>query len=102
MDKFTANDLLDHYEPLLTDNQQKICQLYFREDFSLMEISELLNITRSAVFDTIKRCEKILNQYEEKIGLCKKSHKRHILYQKIKAYNIADINDIVEELIDTE
>lgn len=102
MDKFTANDLLDQYENLLTDKQQKICQLYYREDLSLMEISELMSITRAAVHDTLKRCEKLLASYEKNLSLCAKSHERFVLYQQIKAYNITDINDIVDKLIDTE
>ncbi|MCI5774167.1 MAG: DNA-binding protein, partial [Erysipelotrichaceae bacterium] len=76
MDKFTANELLDQYESLLTAKQQQICQLYYREDLSLMEISELMNITRAAVHDTIKRCEKIMGEYEKNLKLCAKSSQR--------------------------
>ena len=35
MNKIEADRLLDFYAPLLTEKQQSICDLYFREDLSL-------------------------------------------------------------------
>ena len=46
-DPFTINLLLDMYETLLTDKQQLIMQLHYREDLSLAEISEELSISRA-------------------------------------------------------
>ncbi len=40
------NSLLDAYEPLLTDKQQEVLDLYYKEDFSLSEIAENLKISR--------------------------------------------------------
>ena len=105
MDKFEVNDLLDFYDVLLTDKQLNICNLYYREDLSLQEISENLNISRSGVFDTIKRCETILLDYENKLKLSDNHQKRMVLYKQIKEYNKNDvdiINDIVDKLINTE
>lgn len=64
--------LFDFYGQLLTCKQQEILQLYYTHDFSLGEIAEELNISRQAVYDTIKRSEKLLNGYEEKLGLVSK------------------------------
>ena len=105
MDKFEVNDLLDFYDVLLTDKQLNICNLYYREDLSLQEISENLNISRAGVFDTIKRCETILLDYENKLKLSDNHQKRMVLYKQIKEYNKNDvdiINDIVDKLIKTE
>ena len=105
MDKFEVNDLLDFYDVLLTDKQLNICNLYYREDLSLQEISENLNISRAGVFYTIKRCETILLDYENKLKLSDNHQKRMVLYKQIKEYNKNDvdiINDIVDKLINTE
>lgn len=102
MDKVAINNLLDYYDVLLTDKQLDICNLYFREDLSLQEISEELNVTRASVYDTVHRCEKILSNYEEKLRLYESSKKRRYLYSKIKGYNIDEVNIIIDELIKTE
>ena len=98
MDKFEVNDLLDFYDVLLTDKQLNICNLYYREDLSLQEISENLNISRAG-------CETILLDYENKLKLSDNHQKRMVLYKQIKEYNKNDIdiiNDIVDKLINTE
>lgn len=63
------NDLLAIYDDLLTDKQKEYITLYYSEDYSLGEISELKNISRQAVFDNIKRTENILTTYESKLNL---------------------------------
>ncbi|MBO8137724.1 MAG: putative DNA-binding protein [Desulfotomaculum sp.] len=64
--------LYDFYGQLLTERQQRFIELYYGHDFSLGEIAEEYKVTRQAVHDTLKRAEKILNDYEEKLGLLKK------------------------------
>ncbi|KDR94149.1 hypothetical protein SAMN02745945_00833 [Peptoclostridium litorale DSM 5388] len=61
--------LFDYYGELLTSKQRDVVSLYYDEDYSLSEISENLGISRQAVYDTLKRAEKILKGYEEKLGL---------------------------------
>ena len=57
--------LFEQYKELLTDKQREIVSLYYEEDYSLGEISENLNVSRQGVYDTLKRSEKILKDYEE-------------------------------------
>ena len=61
--------LYDFYGPLLTERQQTFVDLYFNEDLSLNEIAEQFGVTKQAVSDGIKKSEKALRHYEEKLGL---------------------------------
>jgi len=61
--------LHDFYGELLTDKQSKAIDLYYNDDLSLAEIAEPLGVTRQGVRDAIKRGEKQLLEYEEKLGL---------------------------------
>ncbi|KRN88608.1 putative DNA-binding protein [Ligilactobacillus ceti] len=63
------NALFDFYEPLLTKKQMEYISLYYRDDFSLGEIAENYAVSRQAVYDNIKRTEKILEEYENKLHL---------------------------------
>ena len=75
--------LFEQYKMLLTDKQREIVSLYYNEDYSLGEISENLNVSRQGVYDTLKRSEKILKDYEAKLGLVKKSKERENITQDI-------------------
>ena len=61
--------LLDFYGPLLTERQQTFVDLYFNEDLSLTEIADRFGVTKQAVSDGLKKSEKALHKYEEKLGL---------------------------------
>ena len=72
-DKYINQGILyDFYGKLLTVHQQKIYEDVVFNDFSLSEIAENEGISRQGVSDLIKRCNKSLVSYEEKLGLIKK------------------------------
>lgn len=64
--------LLDVYRNLLTPKQADVISLYYEEDLSLAEIAEHYAITRQAILDLIRRGEKQLYHYEERLGLAKR------------------------------
>ena len=64
--------LLDFYGELLTEKQRSVMASYYFDDYSLNEIAEEHSITKQAVQDMIKRTEKLLKQYEEKLMLVDK------------------------------
>ncbi|NBG89686.1 putative DNA-binding protein [Isachenkonia alkalipeptolytica] len=67
--KVEVSVLYDYYQELLTKTQQNIIELYFNYDLSLTEIAEEIGISRQAVYDHIKRTEKLLFEYEEKLQM---------------------------------
>ena len=75
--------LYDFYSHLLTEKQQEMIDLYYNQDLSLGEIAETFQISRQAVFDTIKRTEKILYEYEEKLKLIQLTDKKIQDYEKL-------------------
>ena len=61
------NTLFEFYATLLTDKQMNYIELYYADNYSLAEIAEEFNVSRQAVYDNIKRTEKVLEGYEEKL-----------------------------------
>ena len=59
--------LCDLYGKLLTQKQFDFLNDYYNNDLSLSEIAENNQITRQAVRDIIKKGEKKLFEYEEKL-----------------------------------
>lgn len=64
--------LFDFYGKLLSRNQYTIVELYYIHDLSLSEIGEELGITRQGVYDTLKRAENNLYDFENNLGLVEK------------------------------
>ena len=89
MDKIIERGLLfDFYGELLTNHQQKIYSEAVFNDLSLSELSEEEGISRQGIHDLIKRCDKSLQEYEDKLGLIKR-------FQQIKN-EIENIEAIIE------
>ena len=80
--------LYDFYGKLLTQHQQRIYEDVVFNDLSLSEIAENEGISRQGVSDIIKRCNKSLVSYEEKLGLIKK-------FDETKSY-VKEIQRIVK------
>ena len=68
-DIFKSSLLYDFYGELLTEHQKEIYEDFILNDLSLGEIAQDRGISRQGVHDLVKRCDKILNGYEEKLHL---------------------------------
>ena len=61
--------LFDFYGELLTEHQKQVYEDVVYNDLSLSEIAETYGISRQGVHDLIKRCDKLLQGYEDKLHL---------------------------------
>ena len=74
--KVEISILCEIYGKLLTEKQLNILENYYNLDYSLSEIAENEGITRQAVRDIIKKGENKLFEFEEKLGIMKKTMKQ--------------------------
>ena len=75
--------LCDLYGKLLTQKQFDFLNDYYNNDLSLSEIAENNQITRQAVRDIIKKGEKKLFEYEEKLLFMKRMLNQEETLQKV-------------------
>ncbi|MEI5992614.1 putative DNA-binding protein [Candidatus Enterococcus mansonii] len=80
------NALFEFYSTLLTEKQMNYMEMYYADDFSLGEIAEEYEVSRQAVYDNIKRTEKILEEYEKKLHLFSDYIVRGELLDTLKKY----------------
>lgn len=64
--------LFDLYGELLTEHQKAVYGQLVNDDMSLSELAEQYGISRQGVHDLIRRCDRILEGYEEKLHLLEK------------------------------
>lgn len=70
MDKIYEQTMLfDFYGELLTEHQRSVYIDAVYNDLSLGEIAEDRGISRQGVHDLVRRCDKILKDYESKLHL---------------------------------
>lgn len=105
MEKFVEQTLLyDFYGELLTERQQQVYESVVLEDYSLSEVAEELGISRQGVHDMIRRCNHILEEYEQKLHLVSRFlhirdqiHEIRRLAQEKHVQEIAEISDLILE-----
>ena len=82
--------LYDFYGELLNTHQRTIYEDFVFHDLSLSEIASEEGISRQGVHDVVRRCQKTLEEYEQKLHLVEK-----FLFVKDR---VARIKDLVENL----
>ena len=89
--------LYDFYGELLTSHQKSIYEDAVLNDMSLGEVASLHGVSRQAVHDIIKRCDKILMEYESKLHLVEKFEK---VRDKVTSIRGLTTDDNIKELAD--
>ena len=90
------NGLYDSYNSLLTENERSTFEDYYQEDFSLSEIAENRDISRSAVQKTIKNVLEKLDNYESKLHMFDTNKKLSNLLEKD---DIDSVKKGIEEIL---
>jgi len=95
--------LYDFYGELLTEKQKQVYEFHYQNDMSFSEIGAELSTSRQAVRDLLKRTEKILFGYEEKLHLVERFAQQQKAIRKMKVIldeiKIHDDNPQVESAI---
>ena len=94
------------YGKLLTKKQSEIIDDYYNHDLSLSEIAENNKITRQAVRDILKKGEKKLFEYEEKLQIMKRTLNQEKKIGKVlaeltkiqKNYSDKEIANVLENI----
>lgn len=95
MERFKLISLFDLYGHMLTKKQQLIAIDYLYEDLSYQEIAYNLNISKTAVYDTIKRVEKLLSDFESQLKILE-------LVNNLRTLNIQQVNVVIDNYLKGE
>ena len=86
MEKILEQTLLyDFYGELLTEHQRQVYEDVVLNDFSLSEVAAARGISRQGVHDLVRRCNKTLEEYEEKLHLIEKFMQTKSMVEEIKS-----------------
>lgn len=99
------NTLFSFYGKLLTPKQAKYISDYYEEDYTLAEIADNHDVSRQAIYDSIKRTEVLLIEYEDKLQLIKDFNRRNEAINKLNEHleehykEDAELRTFVNEII---
>lgn len=70
MEQFLKQSLLyDFYGELLTEHQREVYEEVVQNDLSYSEAAEAFGVSRQGIHELVKRCNRILEDYESKLHL---------------------------------
>ena len=99
------NVLFSFYGELLTPKQAQHMADYYEEDHTLAEIADNHGVSRQAIYDSIKRTEELLIEYEDKLQLIKDFNRRNEAINKLNEHleehykEDAELRTLVNEII---
>lgn len=99
MEKIVKQGLLyDFYGELLTEHQKEVYEDLVNNDYSVSEIAEEYGISRQGASDLIKRINKILEDYENKLHLVDKFEKIKDRIISLDCLSSEEKEEILKEL----
>ena len=96
------NILYSYYQDLLTEKQKEVFENYYFEDYSLSEISLALKVSRNAIWDLLKKVERNLDNYENKLHLYQKNINLNKKLDLLKKYVNPEGLKIIEKIKEME
>ena len=70
LENFVRRTLLyDFYGELLTEHQREVYEAVVLEDYSVSEVAADRGISRQGIHDLVRRVDRLLEGYEERLGL---------------------------------
>lgn len=97
------NLIYDFYGELLTEKQKTVFESHYAEDLSFVEIGEILDISKQAAWDILKRTKKQLLKYEERLKLAERFLNNRAELEKARRLledgNSTEVKKILERLI---
>ena len=102
MERIVEQGLLyDFYGELLTEHQRKIYEDVVYKDLSLTEIAQENGISRQGVHDLVRRCNHLLQEYEDKLHLVERFMRIRSRVEQLKQLtNDSEMNKdkLIEEI----
>ena len=102
MERIVEQGLLyDFYGELLTEHQRKIYEDVGYNDLSLTEIAQENGISRQGVHDLVRRCNHLLQEYEDKLHLVERFMRIRSRVEQLKQLtNDSEMNKdkLIEEI----
>lgn len=103
MDKLYEQTMLfDFYGELLTEHQRSIYADAVYNDMSLSEIAEEQGISRQGVHDLIRRCDRILQDYESRLHLVERFARAKETVKEIQKLSAETMKEIQELSAETD
>lgn len=96
--------LFEFYGNLLTQKQKSILNDFLNNNLSISEIAETYAVTRQAINDLIKRTLKILQSYEDKLGLLSKFNaiksKVENAFHSVDNGNVSEVKEYLNDILE--
>jgi len=90
-----VNNLIDVYGKFLTEKQLNIINDYYKNDYSLSEIADNLNITKQAVKYSMDLAIDRLKELDEKLNLIRVKEKLNEFLQQLDNTSQEDLKSII-------